>query len=422
MNISQSVHSVVHHTLSCGLDFGTSNSVITLTDTLTHEVLFTYSASSILYFPEDEGNSYYVGVEAQNRYVEDGMSGRLLKSVKTLLKQDDFLFTWIGGKKITPDQLVTFIICYLKEKAEAFVGGKLTDVVLGRPAVFSEDPKKEKVAVERLLTAARNAGFVHIRLQLEPIAAAFTYEQTLKHSETVLVADLGGGTSDFTLVRLSPDKVGKSQREEDVIAHGGLYIGGDLFDSEIMWHKITPHLGRGVLYQSYGKQLEVPNVLYRELRNWERSFLLKNSKARRAMDNFYVFSGRDQRIDNVRILVDNNYVYALFKKIEKSKIALSSVSETSILFSEGNIHIDEPFRIDEFEFVIENHMRKIEGYVVDLLDRAGCGISQIDSVFLTGGSSLALPVRRMFGKLFGEQKVRQGDTFNSVAYGLSLSL
>lgn len=421
MNKDEQMCPTAHPTISCGLDFGTSNSVITLTDTRTRKELFTYSANSILYFPDNENNTCYIGAEAQSKYVEDGMTGRLLKSVKTLLKQDDFLFTWIGGKKMTPDQLVTYIIRHLKEKAEAFTGTTLTDVVLGRPAVFSENPKQEKVAVTRLLAAARNAGFTHIRLQLEPIAAAFTYEQTLTRPETVLVADLGGGTSDFTIVHLAPNKAGKAQREEDIIAHGGVYIGGDLFDSEIMWHKVTPYLGRGVLYQSYDKQIEVPNTLFRELRNWEKSFLLKSSKARRAMDNFYVFSGNDQRIDNVRTLVDNNYVYSLFKKIEKSKIALSSVSETSIHFSEQNIYIDEPFRINEFETIIGKHIQEIEIYVTTLLQQAGYDASQIDSVFLTGGSSLALPVRNMLCKLFEESKLRQGDTFNSVAYGLSLN-
>lgn len=138
MNKDEQMCPTAHPTISCGLDFGTSNSVITLTDTCTRKELFTYSANSILYFPDNENNTCYIGAEAQSKYVEDGMTGRLLKSVKTLLKQDDFLFTWIGGKKMTPDQLVTYIIRHLKEKAEAFTGTTLTDVVLGRPAVFSE--------------------------------------------------------------------------------------------------------------------------------------------------------------------------------------------------------------------------------------------------------------------------------------------
>ena len=407
--------------IACGLDFGTSNSVISLTDFQSGKELFTYAASSILYFPEGSVDTCYVGKEAQDRYVKDDMTGRLLKSVKTLLRQDDFLFTWIAGRKVTPDQLVTYIIRHLKEKAEEFIGIPLTNVTLGRPAIFSKDTKKENVAVKRLLLAAQNAGFTNIRLQLEPIAAAFAYEQTLSKAENILVADFGGGTSDFTIVRLAPDKIGRQHREDDIIAHGGLYIGGDLFDSEIMWHKVTPHLGRGVLYQSYDKEIEIPNNLYRELRNWERSFLLKDSKSRRAMDKYYVFSGNNPRIENVRTLIDNNYVYYLFKKIEQAKIDLSTLSETNIHFSKLPQHIDEPFHIEEFGNIINKHIIELKQYLLDLLLQSGYDTSQIDSVFLTGGSSLALPVKNILAEIFGKDKLCQGDTFHSVAYGLSLS-
>lgn len=407
--------------LTCGLDFGTSNSILSLTDKKTRKEVFSYSDSSILYFPETNDMVYYVGKEAHDKYIEEEMKGRLLKSVKTLLRQDKFLHTWVCGKKLTPDQLATCIIRYLKDKAEAFVGAEITDVVLGRPAIFSDDAIKENTAVNRLILAAQNAGFKNIKLQLEPIAAAFSYEQSLTHSENVLVADFGGGTSDFTIMNLSPDKIHKQNRTDDIIAHGGVYIGGDLFDSEVMWYKVTPHLGRGVKYQSYDKEVEVPNILYRELRNWEKTFLLKESKLRRSMDNYYVFSGNNPRIDNVRVLIDNNYVFSLFKKIEQAKIDLSDSQQAKIEFSKESIHIQEPFDSTEFENMIEKYTSEIEQYILNLLLSAGYSADKIDSVFITGGSSLVIPVRNILHKIFGKEKIRQGDTFNSVAYGLSLS-
>lgn len=407
--------------LICGLDFGTSNSVISLTDAATRKEVFTYSANSILYFPEGNDYACYVGKEAQEKYVEEGMRGRLLKSVKTLLRQDNFLYTWIGGRKVTPDQLVTYIIVHLKEMAEAFAGVEITEVVLGRPAVFSEDPKKEKVAVERLLLAARNAGFKEIKLQLEPIAAAFAYESTLTKAENVLVADFGGGTSDFTIIRLSPERMKCKERGNDILAHGGVYIGGDLFDSEIMWHKVTPHLGRGVLYKDYDKLVAVPTSLYWDLRNWEKSFLLKNSKSRKMMDKYYVFSDNNPRIDNVRKLIDHNYVYSLFKEIEQAKIDLSDVTETTIRFSKLVEEINDTFRYDEFSEIIAKHLAEIEQCIRQMLHSAGYEADQVDSVFLTGGSSLALPVQELLCSIFGKEKIRQGNTFSSVAQGLSLS-
>lgn len=406
---------------TCGLDFGTSNSIISLTDKKSRKEVFSYSDSSILYFPETNDMVYYVGKEAHEKYVEDNMKGRLLKSVKTLLRQDKFLHTWVCGKKLTPDQLATCIIRYLKHKAEIFIGAEITDVVLGRPAIFSEEAIKENTAVNRLILAARNAGFKNIKLQLEPIAAAFSYEQALTHSENVLVADFGGGTSDFTIMNLSPDKIQQQDRSQDIIAHGGVYIGGDLFDSEVMWHKVTPHLGRGVEYQSYDRKVEVPNILYRELRNWEKTFLLKESKLRRSMDNYYVFSGNNTKINNLRVLIDNNYVFSLFKKIEQAKIDLSDNLQTNIEFTKKTIDIREPLTSIEFENIIEKYTSEIEQYIMNLLHSVNYNANDIDSVFITGGSSLVVPIQNILFRIFGKEKVRQGNTFNSVAYGLSLS-
>ena len=407
--------------LSCGLDFGTSNSVISLTDTTTRQEVFTYSLQSILYFPEADTSLCYVGKDAEEKYVEEEMHGRLLKSVKTLLKQDKFLFTWIGGRRVTPDQLATYIIKKLKEKAEEFTGFAIDKVILGRPAVFSEKKEEEETAVKRLLTAAKNAGFTEVHLQLEPIAAALSYEQKLKGEETVLVADFGGGTSDFTIIRLSPERSLSKDRKEDILAHGGLYIGGDVFDSEIMWHKVTPLLGRGVEYHAYDKMLEIPNTLYRELRSWERSFLLKESKARRQMDKFYVFADQDERIDKVRVLIDNNYVYSLFKEIERSKITLSNQDEALIKFLKENLELEENLHFDEYERIIDKHVSDIEVYVKNMMEESSFQPDQIDSVYLTGGSSLSKPIRNIFYQIFGKDKVSEEDTFHSVAHGLSLN-
>lgn len=407
--------------ISCGLDFGTSNSVISLTNKETGEEVYTYSLQSILYFPESDTNVCYVGKEAEERYVEESMRGRLLKSVKTLLKQDKFLFTWIGGRRVTPDQLATYIIRKLKEKAEEFTGFPLEKVVLGRPAVFSEKKEEEETAVKRLILAGKNAGFKEIHLQLEPIAAALSYEKNLLKEEMVLVADFGGGTSDFTIIRLSPEKVLTKDRNGDILAHGGLYIGGDVFDSEIMWHKVTPLLGRGVCYKSYDKMLEVPNTLYRELRNWERSFLLKESKARKQMDKFYIFADQNPKLNNVRVLIDNNYVYSLFKEIEHSKIKLSKEDTAVIKFLKENIDLQELIEFEDYEKIISKHIAEIEAYVLTMMKDSSFSVEQIDSVYLTGGTSLSKPIRNIFYKIFGKEKVNEEDTFHSVAHGLSLN-
>ncbi len=404
----------------CGLDFGTSNSAIAITDIATKKNLMLKSDSSILYFADTNDDVYSVGQAAINDYIGSEMKGRLLKSIKTLLKQKDFSHTYIFGKKFTPDQLVTLIISHFKQQAEQFLNEEINEVVLGRPVVFSEDPEKEKTAVNRLMKAAHNAGFKDVKLLYEPIAAAFSYEVTLTKSECVLVADIGGGTTDFTIMNLGPDRIKAADRKQDIIASGGVYIGGDLFDSQTMWYKLTPLLGRGVKYASYKKEVEIPSVIHWELKKWERSFLLKDSKLRRELDNFYLFSGRNKKIEDLMILIDNNLAYSLFQQIEKSKIKLSSESETLIEFKKHSIDISETMLLDEFASFIKKETEKIELYLLNLLDKTNISISDIDTVFLTGGSASVVPIIEIFERLFGPEKIRTGDNFNSIVYGLSL--
>lgn len=408
-------------TINCGLDFGTSNSVISITDKKTKKEVFTYSDKSILYFPETNDLTYLVGQQAQDMYIQEQMRGRLLKSVKTLLKQDKFLFTWIYGKKVTPEQLSMFIISHLKKKAEEFLGFEITDVTLGRPAIFSEDPQQEALAVKRLLKAAKDAGFINVKLQLEPIAAAFYYESLLDSPKNVLVADFGGGTSDFTVMKLSPENSSKVDRSEDIIANDGIYIGGDVFDSEIMWHKVTPHLGRGVTYRSYDKDIEVPTTIFHELKRWERSFLLKESKSRRSMEGYYFHSGNNALLNNLRVLIDNNYTYSLFKSIEQSKMALSVGDQAELTFQREDMEISDVLPLADFNQYISKHIDEIEQKIDLTLEKASMTVEDIDSVFVTGGSSFVQLVRAALYKRFDPKKVHIGDAFNSVAFGLALS-
>lgn len=403
----------------CGLDFGTSNSVISLVDVNSGKEIFTYSDRSILYFPEGKELTYSVGKEAQDKYVEDGMKGRLLKSVKTLLKQDKFLFTWISGKRVTPDQLAMYIILHMKQKAEAFLGRELSEVVLGRPAIFSEDKKQETIAVKRLMLAAKNAGFSQVTLQLEPIAAALYYQSQLEKPERVLVADFGGGTTDFTIMDLKPSNKTKSE-EHEIIANSGIYIGGDTFDSEMMWHVVTPHLGRGVTYRSYDKDLEIPLAIFRELKRWEKSFLLKGSKLRSSLDNYYFHSDNHPLINNLRLLIDNNYTYSLFKSIEKTKMTLSEEQEADFVFSKEALEITDIVQLEKFSTMLEKHILDIEQNLIQMLNRCNLSFGDIDTVFITGGSSFVKPVRELFYKHFDANKVLLGDAFSSVAYGLAL--
>src|SRR5512133_3502359 len=225
---------------------------------------------SVLYFSEDD--EIYVGKEAILQYVADGAAGRFMQSIKTFLPNTSFDSTEVFGKRYAIDDLVAIILRRLKARGEEYVGGPVESVVLGRPVVFSADRSKDAVAQERLERAARKAGFKNIWFQYEPVAAALAFEETLASGQEriVFIGDFGGGTSDFSVIRVKGGAFDRSDRRSDVLALGGLYVAGDKFDSQIMWDKVAHHFGRYARYQSMGKEQwhDIPRSIISTLCQW----------------------------------------------------------------------------------------------------------------------------------------------------------
>ena len=251
-----------------GIDFGTSNSAVSIFDTEQNRIIDTITVSSLLYFSNfqeaGEPLKYFVGKEAVTEYIKEGMKGRFMKSIKRVLPRSSFSETRIFSQRMTASDLVTLVLKELKEKADALIGESCTKAVIGRPVFFDDDDdEKDALAQTRLLKAVEMAGFTNVRFQYEPIAAAYAYEKSITSKEKVLVADLGGGTTDFTFIELDPNSKKNTDRRKDIFATGGVYVGGDSFDSSFMYDKGTPHFGRGVMYESSpGKFLDLPLSLF----------------------------------------------------------------------------------------------------------------------------------------------------------------
>lgn len=247
-----------------GVDFGTTNTVVALSRNGVVSVLpigfqGKKSVPSILFFPLDHGG-YWIGDEAIQMYVSSGMRGRLMQSIKMLLPDLSFEGTEVSGfGYCSLENLISLILQEIKSRCDLLVGENVTSVVLGRPGRFSDNDEEDKSAEERLRMAAKMAGFEEIHFQREPVAAAFHYETSLEKDELALIADLGGGTSDFTLAHLSPDKRSERNRSDAIVGTNSVSFAGDEFDSAIMWHKITPYLGADSKVQvSPGKWLDIP--------------------------------------------------------------------------------------------------------------------------------------------------------------------
>ncbi|OGI34349.1 MAG: molecular chaperone [Candidatus Moranbacteria bacterium RIFOXYA2_FULL_43_15] len=413
-----------------GLDFGTTNSALAINRDGKVEIVDVdefnpngKTMRSVLFF--DEEKNVYVGYEAIAKYVEEISYGRYMQSIKAFLSDKTFESTEIYGKTYEIEDLVAIILRKIRARGEEYAGESVEDVVLGRPVVFSEDPQKDVFAESRLKAAAEKAGFKNIFFQLEPIAAALAFESSLKSGEekVVLVGDFGGGTSDFTVITLRGGKTqSRVDRKGDILSVGGVYIGGDTFDSRMMWEKVAPYFGRDVqikfVMEDYWHSMP---PLINKLRSWHLIPQLRDRNTRESIRKLKALADRKDLIENLENLIDDNYGFMLFQAIEKAKCELSSQEETLIFYKEFSLIIREQVARLEFEDMIREDVEKIRMCIKNVLKNAGANADDIDIVFLTGGSSNIPYIKKIFEEMFGQSKIRRTDVFTSVAYGLGIS-
>lgn len=374
---------------------------------------------SLLYYSLEE-RGFVVGQRAIDEYLEEDMQGTLIQSVKTFLADGSFEETFVHDRFYRLEDLIGIIFRHVQKVIGSLTADEESTVVVGRPAVFVDQPKKEAVAQERMRKAAQLARFFNVRFLYEPIAAGLAYESRLQQPEVALIADLGGGTTDFTVMRLGTGKGG--DRRDDILASGGVYIGGDTFDARIMLRKIAPHFGAGTTFRSMeGRDQPFPQMLLAKLARWHHIAFLRAPKTREQLRRIRWAANDPARVEAFEELVEGNYAFFLFREIERAKSALSAAERTTVQFHRHRIDIDEPLERTELEELIAADLASIETRMHGVLQSADLSPDQIESVFLTGGSAQIPAVRRLFAAAFGEEKLRAHDYLTSVAYGLGLS-
>ena len=405
-----------------GLDFGTTNSVLSIYDEDKKEIIETIRIPSLIYFPAGLGN-YVVGEQAIISYLEDGMKGRFIKSIKQILSRSSFIETRIQNKRYNAADLVAIILKDLKARADKIIGFDCKKAVIGRPVFFNDDDaQKNTLAQTRLSKAVEKAGFDQVRYQFEPIGAAFAYERTMLKKEKVLVADLGGGTTDFTYLELDPTKANSTDRRKEMIASGGIYVGGDSFDSAFMWEKGTPYFGKDTMYQaSPGKMLKVPMSLFENICSWDKMNFFNSLRIKTSLQDYYHYSNNNEKFKNLLTLLDNNLGYSVFQSIEKTKIALSESDYSTFHYSNMGIEINELISMESYHTVIQKDLSRIANYLDKFLLDNNIQAEDVDSLFLTGGTSMVKAVKQLFEDKFPKAKINSGDSFTSVAKGLAYS-
>jgi len=416
-----------------GLDFGTTNSVLAVPMGQHVELVdidptskTAHSLRSVIFFDEEGGIT--IGDEAIRQYLEyGGAYGRFLQSIKAFLPNKTFTDTYIFGKRYELEDLIALILKTVKHRGELHVGHVVNSVILGRPVVFSENRELDLLAEERLQTAARRAGFTNIQFVYEPIAATLSHEERLAQGEEqlVLMGDVGGGTSDFVVMRLHGGASSPlDDRSTDILATGGVYVGGDDFDAAIMWERLAKYFGRGMNRHgsSPGQILEVPNWLPRTLCQWHMIPRLRDRKTLEIVRSLRGVTEEDRTaIRNLHTLIIDNLGFMLFRQIEAAKIQLSKNEHARIDFNEHEIVIHEEVTQQQFADMTTDLRGKIRGCALETMSRASVSPQQIDAVLITGGSSLIPSVRNVFVELFGQEKLLPVDAFTSVAYGLGLT-
>lgn len=407
---------------ACGLDFGTSNSTVGWSHPARPAALLPLEdgkvtlPSVIFFHAEDPLVSY--GRAALGDYLA-GYEGRLMRSLKSLLgtsMMDDS--TEVMGQAMPFRKLLAHFIRELKTRAEQAAGAEFSRAVLGRPVFFiDENPAADQIAEDTLAEIARDAGFGEIAFQYEPIAAAFDYEARITREELVLVADIGGGTSDFSLVRLSPERAARSDRRDDILANGGVHIGGTDFDRALSLARAMPLLGLGSALRN-GKAM--PSSQYFDLASWHTINLVYTRKAwSMVMDN-YRDAADTVKLDRLVRLIRERAGHWLAIQVEAAKIALSDAGSTDVDLHRLEQWLTLTITRDEFDASIDKLVVKTEQTVQKLLVDASVDGAAVDTIFFTGGSSSVPLLRQRLAALLPQARCVEGDRFGSIGSGLAL--
>jgi hypothetical chaperone protein len=408
--------------IACGLDFGTSNSAIGVARDKTAalapiEASSTLMPSAVFFDYETKGRVLF-GNEAISAYVGQ-TEGRLMRALKSILGSpliDEE--TSLGGRKVPLTKVVEIFVRHLKHKAEAFAGQEITAVVHGRPVRFVDDDDRADARAQGVLEAiARRAGFRDVAFVYEPIAAAHHYERTVQSEELALIADIGGGTSDFSIVRVGPRHRERADRGRDVLATAGVRVGGTDFDSALSLAAVMPLLGLGT--QLIEKNLPVPNALYHELAAWPTINFAYTYKNERELAALVSLACEPEKVERLLNVVRQRLGHRLAFAVEDAKIALSAEERAAVplAFLEAGLAITAT-RVD-FDRAIEARIDRLYKAANDCIAAAGLSPAAIDTIFLTGGSSRVPAVRAAIGRAAPSARLAGGSDLLSVALGLT---
>jgi hypothetical chaperone protein len=416
--------------LSIGIDFGTSNTVVALADSRGRVEALTFDhrgndlkvyVTALCFWDERHGNGLRTEVEggpwAIDQFLEGLTAHRFIQSFKTFAASRSFQETRIFRERYRfEDLLSTFLRTLRRHGGERF-DLSARSVVIGRPVQFAGTHPDDDLAMRRYRAAFGKLGADHARYVYEPVGAAYFYASQLNHDATVLVADFGGGTSDFSVMRFSRES---GALRAEPLGHAGIGIAGDAFDYRIVDQVVSPRLGKGGSYRSMGKILSIPNHYYANFARWNQLAMMKGSGDLKELRELARAALDPEPLGKFIDIVEYDLGFALYRAVSSAKVALSARDETDFHFSGEGVDIQATISRRNFEHWIADDVARIAGTVDKALADAGVVAGDIERVFLTGGTSFVPAIRRLFVDRFGEELLTSADQFESIAYGLAL--
>ncbi|TAV72997.1 Hsp70 family protein [Rhizobium leguminosarum] len=412
-----------------GFDFGTTNTVLAMADGgATRSMAFTStegtadSMRTALSFMKDaqlgaSALKVEAGHAAIRQFIDNPGECRFLQSIKTFAASALFQGTLIFAKRHNFEDLMEVFVRRLRNYAGDNWPSDVRRIVTGRPVHFAGASPDPALATERYNEALSRFGFPEIHYVYEPVAAAFYFAQNLKRDATVLVADFGGGTTDYSLIRFET-VAGKLTATP--IGHSGVGVAGDHFDYRMIDNIVAPLIGKGSHFKSFDKILEVPSNYYSSFGRWNQLSIFKTTREFEDLKKLVRTSLEPEKLETFVDLIDHDEGYPLYQAVSATKMALSASEEAPFDFAPLGRGGHRSIKRSDFEGWIADDLARIEGALDDVLDKTETKPSEIDKVFLTGGTSFVPAVRRIFTERFERDRIESGGELLSIAHGLAL--
>lgn len=422
-----------------GVDFGTTNTVVAIADAEGHVTPVRFSHADLVHeifrsalcYEDIPGSPRRIetsaGPWAIEQFLATPYEHRFIQSFKSFAASPFFTSTQIFGRRFSYEDILSgFLALLLRHAGDALEGLSGLPVIAGRPVRFVGAAPDPALAIQRMDAAYARAGFPAIRYAYEPVGAAFFFARRLTQDATILVADFGGGTSDFSLMRFRKTRQGVTA---EPLGHSGVGIAGDAFDFRIIDNVVAPKLGKGSLYRSDGKRLPIPGQYYGQFAQWHQLAMLKSPKVLAELRRLAKDAEDPDALEDFITVIEMDLGFGLYRAVSEAKTALSAAPQAELAFEMEGVTIRETIARSDFESWIAPELAQIAAALDQVFATSGLAPEAIDQVFLTGGSSFVPALRRLFEQRFGAAdatghlatgRLATGDQLQSIASGLAL--